>query len=259
MSPKHSDFFVAWQDAVGRLFYPVARLQVTEEGGAPLFEFCYIHGAKEAQKQGFSGFDAFPELDVVYVSNELFPFFQNRVMRSNRPDYAGYVTELGLSAETADPLALLARSGGTRATDRLEIYAAPQGDAAACSWYFLLRGVRHLPPAVEERIARLTDGERLFVTRDVQNKHNPDALLLRSEDKINLGYIPDLLVDDLTRRELTPDNPVITVVRVNLPPSPVQHRVLCRLQASWPERREFFKSDRFLPIETYVAPPSGEP
>jgi hypothetical protein len=248
VSLKHSEFFVAWQDAVGRVFYPVARLRITEEEGAPLFEFCYIRGAKEAQKQNFSAFDAFPEKGDTYVSDELFPFFQNRVMRSNRPDYAGYVTELGLSAETADPLALLARSGGTRATDRLEIYAAPQGDAAA--WYFLLRGVRHLPPIVEERIATLTEGEQLFVTRDVQNKHNPGALLLRSEDKINLGYIPDLLVDDLTRFELTPGNPVINVVRVNLPPSPVQHQVLCRLQAPSPQGLKPFTSDRFLPIET---------
>lgn len=251
MTSTNSDLFVAWQDTIGRGIYPVARLRVTEDASGPRFELRYIAGAREAQQRGgFVPFDSFPELDVVYVSRELFPFFQNRVMRPSRPDYAGYVTELGLSPATADPIALLGRSGGTRVTDRLEIYAAPQGQAGACTWHFLLRGVRHLPPAAEERIARLEVGERLYVMRDVQNEHNPGALLLRSEDKVSLGYVPDLLVDDLARLEFTPDNPVITVARVNPPPSPVQHRLLCHLRGRWPEGLEPFASERFAPLTT---------
>jgi hypothetical protein len=169
-------------------------------------------------------------------------------MSPNRPDYAGYVTELGLSVDTADPLVLLARSGGKRTTDRLEIYAAPDGDVGSCVWHFLLRGVRHLPASAEARIASLAPGEPLFVMRDVQNSHNQKALLLRSDDRVNLGYVPDLLVDDLASLDLSPGNFEVTVAQVNPQPSPVQHRVLCHLRLRWPKEKRPFMSDRFTPI-----------
>jgi hypothetical protein len=246
MIVNHSDLFVAWQDTAARGIYPVARLRLEE--AEALYEFCYTQGALQAKEHGFTAFDSFPELSKTYLSRELFPFFQNRVMPRSRPDYAGYVAELGLSVDTADPLALLARSGGVRATDRLEVYAAPRGDASACIWHFLMRGIRHLPASAEARIASLTVGEPLYVMRDVQNVHNPRALILRSEDKVNLGCIPDLLVDDLAGLDLGRDNFKVTVAQVNPPPSPVQHRVLCHLESRWPEGRRPFMSERFTPI-----------
>jgi hypothetical protein len=193
-------------------------------------------------------FDSFPELTQTYVGHELFPFFKNRIMPPSRPDYAGYVTQLGLSVENADPLSLLARSGGLRATDRLEIYAEPHGDANSCLWHFLLRGIRHLPQSAEDRIAKLGLGDALYVMRDVQNVVNPKALLLRSDDAINLGYIPDLLVDDLAGLDLSIHNFKVTVAQHNPPPAPVQHRVLCQLQVRWPDGVRPFMSDRFKPI-----------
>ena len=251
MSQTHPDLFVAWQDRVRRGIYPVARLRAEDNAeGRTLYEFRYIRGAQEARERGFIEFDSFPKLTDTYRGFELFPFFKNRVMPPNRPDYAGYVAELGLSVETADPLTLLARSGGLRATDRLEIYAAPkpQSDASSCVWSFLLRGIRHLPASAEQRIATLSPGARLYVMRDVQNQHSSSALLLRSDDKVNLGYIPDLLVDDLAGRDLSFDNFIVTVAQINPHPSPVQHRVLCNLQTRWPDAYRPFMSERFNPI-----------
>lgn len=248
MNTPITQLFIAWQDTVGRGIYPVARLRVIERAGVSAFEFRYIRGALRASAQGFVPFDSFPELQKSYVSQELFPFFKNRVMQPNRPDFAGYVDELGLAGVEAGPLMLLARSGGTRATDRVEIYAAPSGDADSCVWHFLLRAVRHLPPSAEERIGRLTAGERLYVMRDVQNEFNPHALLLRSDDKVNLGYIPDLLVDGLSSLDFDEAGPVVTVARVNPPPSPVQHRVLCELRAVWPAGKHPFSGEQYRPI-----------
>lgn len=247
MTSPHSDLYVAWQDTVGRGIYPVARLRV-DDSGEQSYEFRYIRGALEAQAHGFVAFDSFPDLTSTYRGRQLFPFFKNRVMPPSRPDYAGYVLELGLSVESAEPLELLARSGGLRATDRLEIYAAPRVDANSSVWHFLLRGIRHLPPSAEQRILQLQPGMPLYVMRDVQNQHNPKALLLRSEDKINVGYVPDLLVDDLANLDLSRDNFQITVAQVNPPPTPVQHRVLCRVHARWPDERKPFSSARFAPL-----------
>lgn len=249
MNTNHLQLYVAWQDAVGRGIYPVARLRVEETSSTRRFEFRYIRGARRAERHGFSAFDSFPHMHDVYVSQELFPFFRNRVMQPNRPDFAGYVAELGLSESTADPLLLLARSGGTRATDRIEIYAAPQGNADSCTWHFLLRGVRHLHRTAEERIERLIPGERLYVMQDLQNDFNSRALLIRSEDKINLGYIPDLLVDGLGSLEFTRDQPVVTVSRVNPSPAPVQHRVLCELRAQWPAGQHPFSAEQYEPLD----------
>lgn len=247
MIPSHPDLFVAWQDTAARGIYPVARLRV-EDAEQRIYEFRYIQGALEAKERGFVAFDSFPEFSQTYRGHELFPFFKNRVMPPNRPDYAGYVTELGLSVDTADPLALLARSGGVRVTDRLEIYAAASDDASACVWHFLLRGIRHLPPSAENRIASLTPGEPLYVMRDVQNPYNQKALLLRSADNVILGYVPDLLVDDLRDVDLSANNFKFTVGQVNPPPSPVRHRVLCHLQSRWPDGSKPFMSERFTPI-----------
>ena len=241
------DLYVAWQDSVKRGIYPVARLRVHEGEHAP-YEFRYIRGALAAQSHGFVPFDSFPRLTETYLGSELFPFFRNRVMPTGRPDYAGYVHELGLCVEDADPVTLLSRSGGVRATDHLEIYAAPRDDEGCSCWHFLVRGVRHLPQA-EARIDRLEPGERLYAMRDVQNPFNARALLLRSEDKINLGYVPDLLVDDLAELDFSPDAFEVTVARVNSHPAPVRHRILCQLKTRWPPSRRPFASPRFEPLD----------
>lgn len=250
MNDHPSDLFVAWQAGAGRGVYPVARLRVDDGNKRRQFEFRYLRGAVQARNRGFSPFPSFPALDDVYRSHELFPFFRNRVMQPNRPDFADYAAELGLSQVDADPIALLARSGGTRATDRIEICAAPTSEVDTYTWHFLLRGIRHLSNAAEDRIADLAAGERLYVMKDAQNEFNPQPLLLRSGDKVNLGFVPDMLLDELCRLDYTPDNPVVTVVRVNPPPSPLQHRVLCRLTAQWPAGMSPFNSDRYQPLDS---------
>ena len=87
------------------------------------FEFAYIAAATEAQGFGFLPFVAFPEIERVYVAPELPAFFNNRVLQPGRPDYPQHLAELGLESATATPVAILARSGGRRVTDPLELFA----------------------------------------------------------------------------------------------------------------------------------------
>ena len=95
--------YVAWQQPESRRYFPVARL-VAGVGDIPgLYEFAYIKGAEEAQKADFEPFPAFPKLSEVYRSKELFPFFANRLMSINRPDYPSYLQSLGLDSN-ADPM-----------------------------------------------------------------------------------------------------------------------------------------------------------
>ncbi len=137
--------FLAWQDPLKRAWFPVGRF--THDGEA--YQFAYIRGATKAgEKAGFRRLAAFPELEPVYESRELFPLFANRLPRPSRPEYAQFVQCLNVPRDEADPIALLARSGGRRATDSLEVYPCPEPDAEGLyHLHFLLHGLRHLPEA----------------------------------------------------------------------------------------------------------------
>jgi len=84
------------------------------------FEFRYLRGAET--DPDFRPFIGFPDLHRLYRSTEQFPFFENRLMSRGRADYSAYLGSLGL-AHNADPFEVLARSGGRRATDTVEVVA----------------------------------------------------------------------------------------------------------------------------------------
>lgn len=72
---------------------------------------------------GFHAFPAFPDTDVLYRSDTLFHFFANRVMSPRRPDFDDYLEALGLTRGESNPIELLARSGGQRATGSVQVVA----------------------------------------------------------------------------------------------------------------------------------------
>lgn len=237
--------FVNWQEERTRRIFPVGRL-LSLTGGR--FEFAYIAAAREAQEFGFMPFVAFPELERVYVAPELPAFFNNRVLQPGRPDYPQHLAELGLESATAMPVAILARSGGRRVTDPLELFAelVPAATEDRLETHFFVRGIRHFPGA-EEVVAHLAPGDRLALKREPQNTFNPKALLLACSDQRCVGYVPDYLAEDLN--ELAAHDPSlrVEVVRVNASPSPSQQRLLCRLTIASTAPRPH-RGPRFEPI-----------
>jgi hypothetical protein len=222
--PPHV-LYVAWQDPDSRRILPVARVITSGSDG---YEFAYIQAVDEARGHGFLPLLTFPDLQKVYRSRELMPLLQNRLLQNGRPDYVDYLSQLGLTPEVAEPFAVLARSGGRRATDKLELFSPPIKDARGrlvCT--VLARGVRHMPGA-EEAIARLEPGARLEVTVDPTNPFNPKAMKLEHGHAV-LGFLPDYLASELScdASELE-----VIVGKVNLPPAPVHHRLL--LEVSLP-------------------------
>ena len=249
--PEVTDaLFVAWQHRGSRRFYPVARL--TRAGGESCegcYEFAYIRGAHEAGAVGFEPFLAFPELERTYRSREMFPLFANRLMSPNRLDYPAYIARLGLE-RGADPLTVLARSGGGRATDAVELFPLPKPDEDLGGYTtpFFVHAVRHFPPASQERIESLRPGERLFLMADCQNPVDPAAIALRTADQVLIGYLPRYLLADAHRLCDECEFFEVMVERVNSRPAPVQQRVLCRLEACWPPDFVPFASDRYQPL-----------
>jgi len=141
--------YLAWQDPLSRRWFTIGRL-TTDEGG---YRFVYTQGAREAQQLGqFQPLSSFPNLDGLYWSDELFPLFSNRLLRPSRPDYREFTEWLDCPGCVNDPIALLARSGGQRGTDLLQVFASPQREASGeYRTHFFVHGLSHLPAPCRER------------------------------------------------------------------------------------------------------------
>jgi hypothetical protein len=232
MSRPSRFLYVAWQDPETRRILPVARVVVDAQG---TYEFAYIEAVHEAQQHGFLPLLSFPDLQEVYRSHDLIPLLHNRLLQNNRPDYHEYLHELALDASSAEPFTVLARSGGRRTTDRLELFSPPAPTAdGRLGCIVLARGVRHVPGA-EEVIAELHVGTRLEVVVDAANPHNPKALKLRNAAGF-IGFLPDYLASELA---CTPAQLDVIVRKLNPPPAPVHHRVLLEVTLEAADPRPF--------------------
>jgi hypothetical protein len=245
--------FVTWQDHASRMIFPVGRLvRLADPAGA--YEFAYVGGARDAATKGFTPFQAFPSLDEVYRSRELPPFFANRVMGHGRPDYASFVRRLALVPDAADPDQILARSGGVRATDTVEVFAEPERlDDGRWQTVFFARSIRHAHEG-EAVAASLTIGQRLFCMLDIQNPRNPRAVALRTANLRLLGFCPDYLTGELDTHLHADGAAEVTVLALNPGPAPVHYRVLCDLRLSVPSGVHPFRSARLEPIAPGAVP-----
>jgi len=223
--------FLAWQDPHSRRWFTVGRL----EAKPAQYSFSYTNGAKSAaQNAGFEPLAAFPNLEQNYTSESIFPLFSNRFLPTYRSEYSDYLKWLNIPASERDPVAILARSGGQRATDTLEVFPKPLRNAAGdFEFHFLVHGLRHMPPESVARVLRLTEGEPLLAMKDLQNPKDPRAIALRTAETKDgdlhiIGYLPRYLCEDYLQISADGQFPSITVERVNEPPVPVQFRLLCK-------------------------------
>lgn len=220
--------YVAHQDPDSREWIPVAVLEETQVG----YELRYTMGASRCV--GFSGFGRMSELDRVYLSPEIFPFFANRLISRARPEFESYMRWVGLSPDSLnDPMSILAVTSGIRATDAYELFSSPESVDGKLGFEFFVRGIRYLPGLTLSLLAEDLIGSSLRLMLDVQNEKDRSAVLLRTErNMVIVGYTPryycsgmlDLLAMD--KVELS-----IDVKRVNVD-APLDMRVLCSVKAS---------------------------
>lgn len=242
--------FVAWRSPQTRTIHPVGRLLARRRGGAVGWEFAYLHGARAAAADGFTAFPDFPDLTAVYDSLELPPLFENRVMPATRADFLEHFRRLNLLPEQAsEPILILARTGGLRPTDQIEVFGLPSYDAASGSlvYRFFLRGVRHIDGA-EERIRTLRAEAELLLRPEPENPHDPLAVAVDARTGKPVGYVPHCLVDDLRELREQGSRPQAFVERINPEPAPVHERLLVRLVAPLLQGFVPFSSPRYQPI-----------
>lgn len=247
--------FVAWRNPETRQIIPVGLLMQRRYGDAESYSFAYLKRAETLD--GFHPLPGLPDLHRRYDEPGLFPVFSNRLMPRERADYPDYLARLDLDLD-ADPFEVLGRSNGTRATDRIEVFAAPERtkDDQAMSLFFV-RGIRHLDGATEA-VGYLQVGQDLTLVDDSDNAVNSRALLLAGPDRVPVGWVPDYLVEHLHElRQLNHADPTVMVEHVNGPDTAPHMRVLCRVSAPWPAGYEPFHSIDFQPIVSLDDPIIG--
>ena len=225
--------FIAWQDPATRDWIPVGRL--ARQGG--LYMFQYTKGAKRSKN--FEPFGWMRDLNSLYLSEKLFPLFANRILPKSRPEYRDYLRWLGLDATEYDELDLLARSGGVRATDTLEIFPCPAPDKNGMYvGYFFCHGLRYLAPENRARVMSMKSGDRLYLMQDLQNRFDQTALVLRTDDPVSfVGYCPRYYSTAFTQllKKVDPKRVTVQAERVSLD-APSNLSVLCKLVAPWPKK-----------------------
>jgi hypothetical protein len=240
-----TSLFVFWQNPENRSWSPVGILDRTQEG----FEFLYTRGAKEADC--FIPFGRMTDLYKRYRSTDLFPFFANRVLSAKRPEYGQFIHWIAAEHHASDPLVILSRTGGKRATDSLVLYSKPEpNERGEFDLLFLCHGIEYLPRNAPGRISMLDADETLFAMFDVLNPYDPDAIALRTGDPRHLiGYVPRFFAKELkTCIELARTDDVhLRVARVNHD-APLQFRLLCRFTSPWPAGFRPWNGPEYRPL-----------
>jgi hypothetical protein len=232
-----NSLFLAWQDvSPGRPWFPIGRLDT--DLNRHHFTFGYTRGAERAARDaGLRPLESFPDFQRTYESSRLFPLFRNRVMESNRPDFKEYVEQLDLDPSEADPIAILAVSGGTRQTDNLQVFPKieRQENGRFCCRFFL-HGSRYANPSAQNALALLKGGEELRIALELNNPATRLALQVETQDYHMIGWAPRYLIGDLKKAiDDSPEAVIGKVVKVNPAPAPANQRVLIELTGRLPE------------------------
>lgn len=237
--------FLSWQDQLSRSWFVVGRLDTDDHD----YWFRYVNQAYAAGKKRFEPLLEFPDINKAYHSAKLFALFENRLMSASRPDYASFLRRLHLTAEQADPLIILSRTEGQRATDSYEVFLKPEPDPVGdyCV-YFFVRGLSHMPDAAPY-LSQMSSGEQLYLQPDSNNETDSDAILLTNAQGASVGYLPRYLCKDVQLfLKHCKERIDLSVAQINAPPAPLQQRLLCNFTAPWPKTWQPFAEAEFEPI-----------
>ncbi len=244
------DLLVMWQHPVTREILPIGRFW--RRGASYIFAYT----AAAADIEGFRPLPGLDQLDRRYESERIPAVFDQRVMSSERSDYADYLGTIGLTAAT--PWEQIVESGGRRAGDTLQFMALPAVVGGRASARFLANGVSHIPEAAR----RLSDRE-ILVTREQQeaalqsvkvggsvglepeadNPQDPAAVLITVAG-VPVGWVPRLLSAGV--RELLHAAPLeARVHRVNGVNAPFHLRLALDFDAPAPDGFVFDRDGRW--------------
>ena len=183
---EHGFLYLIWKDPMSRRNFTVGKLEKLASGYA--FEYCNEY--KEALENGWVFIQAFPK-EKRYESEELFPAFSSRLPDRKRKNISDILKKYGL--EEYDGYELLKQSGGRLPIDTYEFIDPIFDDDKTIEKEFFIVGVRHLSGCNGKSCAgrpELKEGMKLSLQREPTNEYDPFAILVMTEKKEPLGYIP---------------------------------------------------------------------
>lgn len=209
------------------------------------YAFYYLRSAVSAP--WFRPLPGLSQVNRKYVSGDLFPLFRERVPSSRRDDFRTIMRLLGLPQD-ADPFEVLARSGGHRTGDSIELIPVPMVDLDGfVSFTFFSHGVRYTTEEAQNRIANLRTGELLELVPEMTNPVNPQAMLVTERGRLLLGYVPNPLVGLVS--DISSGPHALTVERANGSDVPFHFRLMVRLTGRVdPRRRAPFTGPAWEPV-----------
>lgn len=165
----------------------------------------------------------FPDLDRTYVSTGLPAFFANRLMNRKRDSFPVYLHALGIDSPDLDtPMELLARTGGTRATDTFHLVDDLLTDTeGGVTSHFLALGAR---------VSRIADRQCLQLRLEPDDPVSARGQLICVDTGDPVGCVPDRLLADLEKLQARTSELEIFAERVT-PDAPPHLRLLCRIEA----------------------------
>lgn len=245
MRSEVNSVFLAWQDPEKRSWHTVGELTQKDD----LFEFHYTRGAQASEL--FIPFSGMNDLEMTYRSETLFPLFANRLLSKRRPEYQKMMSWLGLEENRQHPLTILAKTGGIKSTDNLQIFPEPHGSSEnGFDVDFFVSGVGYTSESARQRIKTLNINDKLLLMRDFQNEHDSLALAIRTQDAPEIiGYCPRFLAYGLAEHLNDGVKLDVRVIRVNSD-APLYYQLMCTLRANAAQGEKVFNRYEFLRISS---------
>lgn len=243
-----SRLVVTWQHPISRDISPIGLLSFDGHE----YTFSYLVSAPSVE--GFRPLLGFPVFEQRYTAQELFPLFAQRAMDPRRPDFHRYVRDLGLG-EDATPWEQIARSGGARGSDTLQLFPVPRYTGNGWTCFFLVHGMRYLleksvmvgevahaeysAEELEKVLSGLRGGDQLRVEHETSNTFSAHSLLATTVDDDPVGWVPNWLAAEVLQLQ-SEGHLAFNVDHVNPSEAGWHMRLVIRMDADRSEDFQFF-------------------
>lgn len=184
---------VLWKNSTNNLYYHVGTLYF--DGALYTFHYTLEQDTHrkvgDALRNGYRLHPAFPILETVYKSKNLFSAFDRRIPSSDRVDYKDILINLGLS-EQADRMDILCETRGMLAGDS---YSFEQPirlyEDRHLMTSFYINGMRHRKLPSSWPLILQNDKKLNFIIEE-ENPGDPNAVRIETSGGLHLGYVPSV-------------------------------------------------------------------
>lgn len=183
--------WLIWKQPLNRRRYKIGILSFVDNE----YTFEYTNPELfDAQKDGFSYFPGFPDVNKVYRNIELFPNINTRLPNPKRPDYLNILKSYDLNIESSK-MDILTNTRGRLITDTFEFVKPFNTDEIE----FDVAGTRHYNDINDcKNIIKENDNLRLEL--DLTNSHDDNAISVffdYDNKSYMLGYVPRYYAKEL--------------------------------------------------------------